>query len=109
MEAFAAVKQPRFLIGESIESSDANIELHYVLKINEEHCRFNRAITAVADAALDSDSCLGLSSYSGDNSIISNWVFTASAAVIVAKVLFTASALECRIVAKAYNLQHVRR
>ena len=29
MEAFATVKQPKFFIGESLESSDANIELHY--------------------------------------------------------------------------------
>ena len=61
MEAFATVKQPRFFIGGSLESSDANIELHYVLNIYEEHGRFNRAITTVADAALDSDGCLGLS------------------------------------------------
>ena len=50
MEAFATVKptkQPRFFISESFESSDANIELHYVLKINEEHGKFNRAITMV--------------------------------------------------------------
>ena len=61
MEAFVTVKQPRFFIGESLESSDANIELHYVSKIKEEHGRFNRAITTVADAALDSDGCIGLS------------------------------------------------
>ena len=60
MEAFVTVKQPRFFIGDSLESSDANIELHYVWKIKEEHGRFNRAITTVADAALDSDGCLGL-------------------------------------------------
>ena len=29
MEAFATIKQPPFFIGESLESSDANIELHY--------------------------------------------------------------------------------
>ena len=52
MEAFATVKQPRFFVGDSLESSDANIELHYVWKIKEEHGRFNRAITTVADAAL---------------------------------------------------------
>ena len=61
MEAFATVKQHRFFIGESPESSDANIELHYVFKIKKEHDRFNRAITTVAVAALDSDACLGLS------------------------------------------------
>ena len=61
MEAFATVKQTRFFIGESLKISDAHIELHYLLKINEEHNRFNRAITMVADAALDSDGCLGLS------------------------------------------------
>ena len=54
MEPFATVNQHRFFIGESIESSDANIELHYVLKIYEEHGRFNKAKTTVADAALDS-------------------------------------------------------
>ena len=52
MEAFATVKQPRFFIGDSLESSDVNIERHYVWKIKEEHGRFNRAITTVADAAL---------------------------------------------------------
>ena len=61
MEAFATVKQPRFFNGDSLESSYENIELHYVWKINEEHGRFNSAITTVADAALDSDGCLGLS------------------------------------------------
>ena len=61
MEAFATVKQSQFFIGDSLESWDANIELHYVWKIKEEHGRFNRAITTVADAALDSDGCLGLS------------------------------------------------
>ena len=61
MEAFATEKQPRFFIGDSLESSDANIELDYVWKIKDEHGRFNRAITTVADAALDSDACLGLS------------------------------------------------
>ena len=61
METFATVKQPRFFIGESLECSDANIELHYVWKIKEEHGRFDRATTTVADAALDSDGCLGLS------------------------------------------------
>ena len=61
MIAFSTVQQPRFFIGESLESSDANIELHYLLKIYEEHDRFSRAITTVADAALDSDKCLGLS------------------------------------------------
>ena len=30
MEAFAIVKQPPFFMTESLESSDANIELHYV-------------------------------------------------------------------------------
>ena len=43
MEAFSSVKQPRYFIGESNESSDANIALHYVLKIYEKHGRFNRA------------------------------------------------------------------
>ena len=61
MEAFATVKQPRFINCDSLESSDANIKLHYVWKIKEEHGRFNRAITTVADAALDSDGCLGVS------------------------------------------------
>ena len=61
MEAFATVKQPRFFIVDSLERSDANIELHYVWKIREEHGRFNRAIITIADAALDSDGCLGLS------------------------------------------------
>ena len=61
MEAFATVQQPRFVNGNSLESSDANIELHYVWKIKEDYGRFNRAITTVADAALDSDGCLGLS------------------------------------------------
>ena len=61
MEAFATMKQPRFFIDDSLESSDANIELHYVWKIKEEQDRFNRAITRVADAALDSDGCHGLS------------------------------------------------
>ena len=60
MEAFATVKQPRFFIGDSLESSEANIELHYVWKIKEKHGRFNKAINTVADAALDSDGCLGL-------------------------------------------------
>ena len=61
MEAFATVKQPRLFIGDSLESSVANIVLHYVWNIKEEHGRFNRAITTVADAALDSDGCLGFS------------------------------------------------
>ena len=61
MEVFATGKQPRFFIGEYLESSDANIELHYVWTIKEEHGWFNRAITTVADAALDSDGYLGLS------------------------------------------------
>ena len=61
MEAFTTVKQPRFFIGVSLESSVSNIEQHYVLKIYGEHGRFDRAITTVADAALDSDGCLGLS------------------------------------------------
>ena len=61
MEAFAIVKQPPFFIGESHESSDANIGLNYVLKIYKEHGRINRAIAKEADAALDSDGCLGLS------------------------------------------------
>ena len=39
-------------------SSEENIELHRMLKISQEHGRFNRAITTVADAALDSDGCL---------------------------------------------------
>ena len=60
MEAFATVKHARFFIGDSLVSSDANIELHCVWKIKEEHGRFNRAITTVADAALGSDGCLGL-------------------------------------------------
>ena len=55
MEAFATVKQPPFFIGESLESSDENIELHYVSKIYEDDGRFNRAIAKVADATLDSD------------------------------------------------------
>ena len=54
MEAFATVKQPRLFIGDSLESTDANIELYYVLKIKEEHGIFNRAITTVAEC------CLGL-------------------------------------------------
>ena len=61
MEAFATVKQPRFFIADSMESSDANIDLHCVWKIKEEHGKFNIAITTVADAALDPDGCLGLS------------------------------------------------
>ena len=61
MEAFPIVKQPLFFIGDSLESTDANIELHYVWKIKKEHRRFNRALTTVVDAALDSDGCLGLS------------------------------------------------
>ena len=61
MEAFATVKQPQFFIGDSLESPNANIELHHVWKIKEERGWFNRAITTVADAALDSDGCLGLS------------------------------------------------
>ena len=61
MEAFATVKQPQYFIRDSLESSDANIDLHYVWKIEEEHGWFNRAITKVADAALDSDGCVGLS------------------------------------------------
>ena len=56
MQALATVKQPRlFNNGDSLESSDINIELHQVWKIKEEHGRFNRAIITVADAALDSD------------------------------------------------------
>ena len=55
------LKQPRLFIGVSHESSDANIELHYVLEIYEEHGRFKRVITMVADAALDSDGCIDLS------------------------------------------------
>ena len=47
MKAFGTVKSPPFFIGESLESSDANIELHYVQKIYEEHGRFNRHITNV--------------------------------------------------------------
>ena len=66
MEAFATVKQPRFFIDDSLESSDENIELHYVWKINEEHGRFNRAITTLADAALDSDNCFDLSESTWD-------------------------------------------
>ena len=53
-EALVTVKQTRFFIGESPKSTEANIELHYVFKINESHGRFTRAITTVADAALDS-------------------------------------------------------
>ena len=60
MEAIATVKQPQFFIGWAA-LSNSNIELHFVLKIYEEHGRFNGAITTVADAALDSDSFLGLS------------------------------------------------
>ena len=52
MEAFSTVKKTRSIIGESLESSEANIELHYVWKNKEEHGGFNRAITTVADAAL---------------------------------------------------------
>ena len=61
MEAFATVKQPPFFIYESLESSDADIELHYVGKKYEEHGRFNRAIAKAAYADLDSDGCLRLS------------------------------------------------
>ena len=61
MEAFVTVKQPRFFISESLESWDANIELHYVLKIYEAQARINRATTKVADAAFDSDAWVGLS------------------------------------------------
>ena len=61
MEAFATVKQPGHFIHEYIESSNPNIELHYVLKMYEEHDRFNIAITTVADAILDSVGCLDLS------------------------------------------------
>ena len=61
MEAFVTVKQLRFFISESLESWDANIELHYVLKMYEAHARFNRAITMAADAAFDSDGWVGLS------------------------------------------------
>ena len=61
MEAFATVKHPLFFIGDSLESSDANIELHYVWKIKEKHGKFNRAITTVAYAGFDSDGGLGLS------------------------------------------------
>ena len=62
MEAFAPLKliSLDFLHGESLVSSDENIELHYKLKIDQEKGRFNRAITTVADVALDSDGCLGL-------------------------------------------------
>ena len=35
MEAFATLKQPQFVIGESLMSSDENIELHYMLKIHK--------------------------------------------------------------------------
>ena len=73
MEAFATVKQPIFFIGDSPESSDANIELYYVWKFKEEHGRFNRAITTVADVALDSDECLSLSQSTRDTAIIFNW------------------------------------
>ena len=52
MEAIATRKQPRFFIGESLESSNENIKLYYKLKIFEEHGKFNRAITTVADAAI---------------------------------------------------------
>ena len=52
MEAFATVKYHRFSISESLVSSDANIEQHYLLKIYKGYGRFNRAITTVADAAL---------------------------------------------------------
>ena len=55
-------------------SSDENIELHYVLKIYEEHGRFNRDITTVADEAWDSDGCLDLSQPTGDTAIIFNRV-----------------------------------
>ena len=61
MEAFATVKQPLFFIGKSLESSDANIERHYVSKIYEQHGRFNRAIAKIEDAALHPDRCPGLS------------------------------------------------
>ena len=40
MEAFVAVKQPRYFIGESLVSSDANIELHFVSKIYQEQGNF---------------------------------------------------------------------
>ena len=61
MEAFATVNQPRFFNGDSLESSDAKYRAGLCVKIKEEHGRFNRAITTVPDAALDSDGCLGLS------------------------------------------------
>ena len=44
------------------------------LKIKEEHGRYNRAITTVADAALDSNGCLRLSQSSRDTAKIFNWV-----------------------------------
>ena len=82
MEALATVKQPRFFIGDSLESSDAYIELHYVWKIKEEHGRFNRAITTVEDATLDSDGCLRLSQSTRDTAIIFNLVSDGGVAVI---------------------------
>ena len=51
VEAFATVKK-KICIGESLVSSNANIELHYKLKANQEHGKCNRAITTAADAAL---------------------------------------------------------
>ena len=53
MEAFATVKQARFFIGDSLEA---------------------RTQISKADAALDSDGCLGLSQSTRDTAIIFNWV-----------------------------------
>ena len=51
-------KTTSFFIGESLVSSDENIELHYMLKIYQVHGRFNKAVTTVADSTLDSGGCL---------------------------------------------------
>ena len=61
MKAFRTLKQPRFFIAKSLVSLDQNTELHYMLKIYQEDGWFNRTITTVVDAALDSDGCHGLS------------------------------------------------
>ena len=62
MAVFTSLKQSQIFIGESLVCSDANIDLHYMLNIYQiMHGKFNIATTTVADAALDSDGCRGLS------------------------------------------------
>ena len=55
MEASATVKQPRFFIGESLKTRTERSSCITCYKSTKTQVLFNRAITTVADPALDSD------------------------------------------------------